>query len=525
MIKAPVDHRRKFSKKKFFADVAYVPHVGQDVIHGAIERAVFTIVACGARFGKTKAAAHEMAFESILPRKKEPKNPEGEFMGWCVAPTHDLADIVFDMTHAILCKFLGKANVNKNQTEGVITITNLGGSRSRIMRKSTDNVAGKARLVGYAVDFMVLDEASGILEDETWEHMLRTRLIDREGRCLLISTPRGTRGFFASMHRNAKHTEGHIAIQLPSWVNPHVAKAVFARERATMPSRAFDQEYGAKFVAAGGLVFGPEYLAQCAKVTRYEEPTPTRNGAGVMGDYVAGLDLGMSHDATVLTIARPPRKKDTRIRIVYTERFDHMPVPAMISHAQTILQRYGNAPCKVDETGLGKPIVDAMRNEGMNVRGVTFSATSKRAIVNNAVTLVERNSVLIPAEVFEPVYFEELSIYGWKELPSGYLTTEAPPGAHDDCVASFILCMDWFPAAGTLGTSRSYHAGTAVREESKIPMSAKQRARKPLSVSGPADPNYHKGARAFTGGEAGQRNRSWTHPMFGGRLSPTRNVF
>jgi hypothetical protein len=518
MIKAPVDHRRKFSKKKFFADVKYVPHVGQDMIHGAIERAVFTIIACGARFGKTKAAAHEMAFESILPRKKEPKNPDGEFMGWCVAPTHDLADIVFDMTHAILCSFLGKSNVNKNQTEGVITITNLGGSRSRIMRKSTDNVAGKARLVGYAVDFMVLDEASGILEDETWENMLRTRLIDREGRALLISTPRGTRGFFAAMHRNAKHTEGHIAIQLPSWVNPHVPKAVFARERATMPGRAFDQEYGAKFVAAGGLVFGPEFLEQCATVTEFEQPTPTRNGASVMGDYVGGLDLGMSHDATVLTIARGPRGSETQAKVVYVERFPHMPVPAMISHAQTILARYGDAPCKVDETGLGKPIVDAMRNEGMNVRGVMFSATSKRSMVNNAATLIERNHIAIPDQFFQPIYFEELSIYGWKELPSGYLTTEAPPGAHDDCVASFLLVCDWFPAGGTMGTGRSYHAGTARREESKIPLSTKQKARQPLSATGAADPNYYKGQRAFTGGEAAKRSRSWTHPMFGGRL-------
>jgi len=509
--------RRRFSKKKFFADVKYVPHKGQELIHGAIERAIFTIVACGARFGKTLSGAHEMAFESILPREKEPKNPDGEFMGWCVAPTHDLADIVFDMTHKILCAFIGKTNVQKNQTEGVITITNLGGSRSRIMRKSTDNVAGKARLVGYAVDFMVVDEASGVLEDETWENMLRTRLIDRNGKALLISTPRGTRGFFAAMHRNAKHTPGHIAIQLPSWVNPHVPKEVFARERATMPARAFDQEYGAKFVAAGGLVFGPEYLEECATVTQFEAPTLIRNGASVMGDYVAGLDLGMSHDATVLTIARPPRGKETQAKIVYIERFQHMPVPAQISHAQTLLAMYGDAPCKVDETGLGKPIVDQMRNIGMNVRGVTFTATSKRAMVNNATTLIERNSILIPAETFQPVYYEELSIYGWKELPSGYLTTEAPPGAHDDCVASFILLTAWFPAGMTLGKGRSYHAGVAVQVESQIPQNVKQRARKPLSVSGAADPNYYKG-RGFTGNPVYKRGRPWTHPMFGGRL-------
>lgn len=510
-----LDLKRRFSKRKFFADVKYVPHPGQEMIHGAIERAIFTIVACGARFGKTLSAAHEMAFESILPRKREPKNPEGEFMGWCVAPTHDLADIVFDMTHGILVAFLGKGNVQKNSTDGVITIINMGGGRSRIMRKSTDNVQGKARLVGYAVDFMVIDEASGVLDDATWEHMLRTRLIDRGGRCLLISTPRGTRGFFAAMHRNAKHTPGHIAIQLPSWINPHVDKEVFARERATMPARAFDQEYGAKFVAAGGLVFGAEYLEKCMVLHTLEEPTTIRNGAGVKGDYVAGLDLGMSHDATVLTIMRGPRSGEKEARVVYVERFDHMPVPAMIAHAESILHSYGDAPCNVDETGLGKPILDQMRNAGMNVRGVTFTATSKRSIVNNAAALIERRAVLLPTEALQPIYTEELSIYGWKELPSGYLTSEAPPGAHDDCVASFLLATHWFPAGLTMGKGRSYHAGNAEAVEKEIVPHPRRSKRNRLAVSGAADPNYYKG-QAFTGKK--QRSGSWTHPMFKGRL-------
>ncbi|CAK9074186.1 Terminase [Durusdinium trenchii] len=495
---------------EFFDRVGFKPHKGQQQIHAALERAVLAVVACGARFGKTLAAAHEMAFEAIRPRERSEKNPEGEFMGWCVAPTHQLADLVFDMTAGILRKFL-KGRVSVNKTDGVIELTNLGGSRSRIMRRSTDQASGKAKLVGYAVDFMVVDEASGVLDDDVWENQLRTRLIDRAGRCLLISTPRGTRGFFAALHRRAQTDDQIIAIKLPSWLNPYIDKKILMRERQQMPARAFAQEYGAEFIAASGRVFLPEFIDACATGT-FEEPTED-------GDYVAALDLAMNQDHSCLMVARPPRGTETRPKIVHLDRWFKLPVEAQIARVKATLQAYGDAPCKADETGLGAPIVEQMRNAGIYVQGVKWTATNKMGWVNNACALVERAGIEIPTQELAPIFHEELSIYGWQETPSGKLTANAPEGAHDDTVATFLLLAQWFPAAGTRGQGQAWHGGIAEKEaaeERRRRKSAPTGDGPEMVISGMAHEDYDYGEADGVWTSDTRPGDIWQHPFLRG---------
>ena len=149
------------TKRRFFSMVGYKPHRGQVQIHGALSQAgVKTVVAvCGTRFGKTMAAAHEMCYEAMRPREPTDVNPKAEFMGWCVGPDHDKANLVFDACAQILRTFL-KGHVSVNKSDGIIEFVNLSGARARIMRRTAQDAGGKGKLVGYAVDFMVIDEAA-----------------------------------------------------------------------------------------------------------------------------------------------------------------------------------------------------------------------------------------------------------------------------------------------------------------------------------------------------------------------------
>ena len=69
-------------REKVFEDLGYRPHSGQLEVHrsGALRR----ILACGARWGKTRCAAMEALVAALEPRE--------ESMGWVVAPTYELAD-------------------------------------------------------------------------------------------------------------------------------------------------------------------------------------------------------------------------------------------------------------------------------------------------------------------------------------------------------------------------------------------------------------------------------------------------
>lgn len=436
------------NRAAFFKLCKYNPHVGQRQIHGARARpGVRHVVAvCGTRFGKTMAAAYEMAYEAIRYREPTSVNPNSEFMGWAVGPDHDKANLVFDACVQILGLVL-KGHISVNKSEGVLEFRNLSGGRGRIMRRTAADASGKGKLVGYAVDFMVIDEAAKIPSTDIWENQLSTRLLDRQGSSLHISSPMGVEGYFANLYRKGQKGDDPrlISMQLPTWLNPYVDKAEIAYSKATLPRRVFDQEFGAKLLANGGLVFSPEDLEACM-ISAPEDPV-----AGA--EYVGGLDFAMTNDHTVFTLVKMP-ESGHRPRVVKIERFYKMPTPNQIERVHRIQQDYNDAFVNVDESGIGKPVVEQMQNAGMNVRGVVTTGTgktSKRAQIMNACTLVERRGLILPRREYVPEFWEEMTAYQWKQTPTGLLTASGPEGKHDDCVASFLLACWHIRAAGTQG--------------------------------------------------------------------------
>jgi hypothetical protein len=447
------------TKRQFFSAVGYTPHKGQEQIHGALSKpGVRTVVAiCGTRFGKTMAAAHEMAYQAILPRQPTQVNANGEFMGWCVGPDHDKANLVFDACVQILRTYL-KGHVAVNKSDGIMEFTNLSGGRARIMRRTAADAGGKGKLVGYAVDFMVIDEAAKIPHVDIWENQLSGRLLDRKGSSLHISSPMGVNGYCAALYRKGQsRTDVRlVSMKLPSWLNPYLDHKEIEYMRATLPKRVFDQEWGAELLADGGLVFNEADLDAIFVLDGFEPPHPS-------GEYFGGLDLAMTNDHTVLTIIRAPWPNQRRPRVVCVERFYKMGIEFQIDRIRAIQARYGDCPINVDESGLGKPIVDQMRNAEMNIRGIVTShqgATSKNDQLMNACALIERRGLLFPRREFIPTYREEMSLYQFGERTSlGKYTAAAPPGAHDDCVSSLLLAALWIKASGVGGEGQSYRSG------------------------------------------------------------------
>jgi hypothetical protein len=131
-------------------------------------------------------------------------------------------------------------------------VQNLGGGTSELRGKSTDNTAS---LLGEGLDFLVLDEAAKI-RAEVWESYLAPRLVDRKGRALLISTPRGTDWFHGEYKRGQKGRHPDYASwRAPTTDNPAIDAAVVEAERGKLSKDAFAQEYEAVFLG--------EELEQC----------------------------------------------------------------------------------------------------------------------------------------------------------------------------------------------------------------------------------------------------------------------
>ena len=139
--------RKRINKQALFADLGYEPHPGQLEIH--LCDAPRRIVACGARWGKTTAAAMEGLAAALAPAERS--------VGWVVAPTYDLADRVFREIQYVAARHIPHRIVTMKDHERRIVLRNMAGGTSEIRGKSSDNPVS---LLGEGLDWLVIDEAA-----------------------------------------------------------------------------------------------------------------------------------------------------------------------------------------------------------------------------------------------------------------------------------------------------------------------------------------------------------------------------
>jgi hypothetical protein len=225
----------RLSKRALFQLLGYEPHEGQLLVHRS--KALRRILCCGARWGKSRCAAMEACAALLEPRP--------ESLGWVVAPTRDLVDRIFlrvvDTLKARLPHRVAAVDLRSQR----LVIANLGGGRSELRGKSADV---PVTLLGEEIDYVIVDEAARLRED-IWPSFLSQRLVSRNGWALLLSTPTGP-GWLHQLYRRGirKRDPTFESWSSPSWMNPHLDRALVEAERARLSPQGFAQEYGGEFV-------------------------------------------------------------------------------------------------------------------------------------------------------------------------------------------------------------------------------------------------------------------------------------
>jgi hypothetical protein len=239
----------RLSKRALFQLLGYEPHEGQLLVHRS--KALRRILCCGARWGKSRCAAMEACAALLEPRP--------ESLGWVVAPTRDLVDRIFLRVVDTLKARLPHRVVEVDLRSQRLVIANLGGGRSELRGKSADV---PVTLLGEEIDFVIVDEAARLRED-IWPSFLSQRLVNRNGWALLLSTPTGS-GWFHQLYRRGirKRDPEFESWSFPSWMNPHLDRAIVEAERERLPADVFAQEYGGEFVGVD-----PEPCERCLPVS------------------------------------------------------------------------------------------------------------------------------------------------------------------------------------------------------------------------------------------------------------------
>lgn len=223
-------------------------HPGQLEVHFADWR--YAVLDWGRRTGKTICAAAEVVAELGLPDRRV----------WIVAPNYELTDRVFEYVYKwiVLDGCFGRdAVVKASKTQ----------SNRYIELKWGSFVKGKSAeapdsLVGDQLDLVVMDEAARISE-MIWLENLEPTTIDRKGRAMFISTPRGKNWFYNYFQRGLgaeTKAKGWISSQFKTADNPFTDRAWLESKRTETPDLVWKREYEASFDDWGGLVF-PEFRA------------------------------------------------------------------------------------------------------------------------------------------------------------------------------------------------------------------------------------------------------------------------
>ncbi|MFZ3384738.1 MAG: terminase family protein [Candidatus Methanoperedens sp.] len=379
-------------------NINYRPHTGQSAFHES--KARFRILAAGRRFGKTQAACYEAVQKAII---------QPGAVIWICAPIFGQAMISWRMIRQFMPLPLLK---NFHLTEKFVELKN----GSTIWIKSGDN---PDNLRGEGLDFLVIDEAA-MIKEEIWQEALRPALADKQGRAVIISTPKAHNWFFELWTRGQDpQYSDYQSWKLPTSANPYILAEEIEEAKRTLPELVFRQEFMAEFLDDIGAVFRGIHKCIGGKLHDLIEGE----------SYVMGVDLAKYSDFSVISVMN--QKGD----LVAFDRFNKIDWAFQMERIKNLAQKY-KAKVFVDSTGVGDPIFENLQRSGLDIVGYKFTNESKKQLIEGLSLAMELGKVHFPDI---PEILHELTIFGYSVTASGTVVYSAPGSYHDDCVISLAL--------------------------------------------------------------------------------------
>ncbi len=376
------------------------PHPVQRQIIDECRR--FNVISCGRRFGKSILSMNRLIRPALGGQ------PTAYF-----APTYRMLSEIWREVRHTLYSVTAKANAQERRLElitgGVIDFWSL---------ENPDSVRGRK------YKQVEIDEAAmvGGLED-AWFNVIRPTLTDLKGGADFFSTPRGHNFFWKAWTwgQADEHPEW-MSWQFPTTANPYIDPTEVEAARLQLPERIYQQEYLAVFLEDAGGVFRRVRDAIDAGRTANSPPRPGHA-------YAIGCDLARVEDFTVLTVL------DGHGHQVYHERFNQISWERQIAAIKAVADRYPGT-VTLDTTGLGDPIYEQLRKQGVRVIPFTFTGPSKEKLIDHLAVGLEQSRYRL---MDVPAQTNELQAFQYELTPSRNVRMAAPEGCHDDCVIALAL--------------------------------------------------------------------------------------
>lgn len=412
------------------------------------------VAACGRRWGKTEAAAVDVATYAIS------NNGSTQII---VAPTYDQSKLIARTVERLL---LSNPHTRRHVKVAKTPYTEILFRSSRIMARTADEDGRNLR--GHSADRVVVDEAA-FVRDEVIEEVIGPMLADRNGKLVLISTPfrknhfyrafiRGNRGQlqaelkkegYGINSERAQNPEqenqiGYRSFRFPSWENPYICRQYIEAQRRILTDRQFKVEYEAEFVDDQNSVFAWEDIrtAVCTRQINFQSMVCV---AGIdwarYSDYTAVVVLAIGDQPSAVT----PAYTSPQYHVVAVDRFNRMEWKFQVERVADMLCRFGVRAIAADQTSIGDPLLENLkdilweeRRLDVEIEGIVFTNQIKRELIDNLAIHLARHELSFP---YIEHLIRELQFYEYELTESGNVRTGARRGYTDDCVCALALAL------------------------------------------------------------------------------------
>lgn len=403
-------------KKALFQKLNYKPHEKQIEIHSSVDIYTYTTVLSGRQAGKTTASIHELVYQALTL----PSNSILYIVTPNLAHAYKIRDSLLNIFRTKLSAFLVKHNAHENTF--VLTNGNL------IRYKSAENVQA---LAGETVSFCIIDE-SGYITNEAL-NVLLPAVLAGAGKLLAIGTPDQSGTWFQEFF-NAGLDEANSeynSVHMTSFDNSYLSeKALSLMTEHFNNASDFikNRFYLGEFAESTDTLFSSALVNELAVLPAKQPYLPYKK-------YVAGVDLAIARDFTVVTVFDVSKEP---FELVNIDRFRINTWTGTILRISEMLKEYNYPITYIDATGAGSSVSEELSRHIKNIVPFHFDRLSKQTLIENLIFALETKKVkLINSHDIKT----ELLAFSAKRTRAGNITYEARGSLNDDIVISIALAL------------------------------------------------------------------------------------
>lgn len=397
----------------------YNPHDKQKAIHQACmpsDESFFVTVVAGRRGGKSLCAINQALFWAF--------KDEGSMI-WYVSPTDSQSEVVInEMSRGFFEQQFLIKKINNSKGDRTIEFNN-GSVISFKSALSNDSLRGSK------VNYMIVDEAA-FINNNIFNSVLMPSMSVGGKKVLIISTPKGRNWFYeyyvkGIATQTKRREEKYKSFKFTSQDNPYVDKELIELFKSSVPEAVFQQEYLGRFIDAAAVF---KFVNEICVLNKKDVKELKTNLC------FAGIDIGMLHDNTVITILNSDGK------MLFQDAFTGLEAPELKERILKVLNEFKPRITLIEENNQGLPLMqDLSRLYKGRIEGFYTTNESKEEIINQLVASFSSKEIQC---LKDEDLITELNAFIFELTPSRKIRYAAANGFHDDRVISLALAYHLF---------------------------------------------------------------------------------